>query len=151
MVEDGGTKLDNAGEYALEQYSQDSGAGWWSVGLTSVTAATKALAAANEAHALSIDPHAVDSMLKKLTDMQDELAKPALQSMQVGYGTPLGRGYAEDIDQVNKQLGRYVFTDTIPKLTQAIDDLKAAIEKCRASYQNVDATNAVTINKAQGH
>ncbi|MFE9748463.1 hypothetical protein ACFYOT_26450 [Saccharothrix saharensis] len=139
VVEDGGAKLDNAGGYAFEKYSQESGAGWWMVGLVDIQAATKAIAAATEAQALSIDPHAVDSMLKKLTAMQDELNVASLASQQLGVLTPLGGGYAERVGQANKEIGTQVAGRFIPKLTQAIEDLKSEIEKCRVHYRHTDA------------
>ena len=58
----------DVGQYALEQYRQDSGGGLASVltlGLSDVVAATRALSAASEAKALSVDPQAVDSMLSR--------------------------------------------------------------------------------------
>src|ERR1041385_4484800 len=109
VVEDGSARIDNAGEYALEQYSDETGAGWWNLGVIAIEAATKAFAAANEAHALSIDPDAVGSMVKKLTIMQDKLTEAATRSMQIGYGTRLGGGYAQEVGNINKELGRYVY------------------------------------------
>jgi len=150
VVEDGGAKLDNAGGFAFEKYSQESGAGWWMVGLIDIQAATKAIAAATEAHALSIDPHAVDSMLKKLTAMQDELNKAMLKSMQLGTRTPLGGGYAEQVGQFNREIGIQVVSEFVPKLTQAIEDLKSEIKKCRDSYRQMDAAAEADMTDIQG-
>lgn len=150
MVEDGGAKLDNAGEYALEQYSKGTGAGWWSLGLINITAALKAVTAANEAHALSIDPHAVDLMLKKLTLMQDNLQAAAHDSALIASSTPLGGGYAAVIGQLNRDIGHDVTSRAVPQLVQVIDDLKAEIEKSRASYKNVDATQTDAMNTIRG-
>lgn len=109
-------------------------------------AATKALSAASEAQALSVDPNAVDSMIKKLTEMQDALDKVRGKAALLSTRTPLGGGYAEDIGQVNGQLGEQVVNDIIPEMMQAIDDLKVQVEKSRASYQNVDEAKAQTLN-----
>jgi hypothetical protein len=147
VVEDSSVKLDNVGAYAFEKYSQESGAGWWIVGLVNIQAATKAVAAATEAQALSIDPHAVDSMLKKLTEMRDEINKVAGKSTRIATDTPLGSGYAEEVGRLNRSLGEQVLSQMVPKLTEAIDDLKAEIEKSRASYHNVDVTYETTMNK----
>lgn len=150
MVEDGSGTLDNAGEFALEKYSRQSGSVWQNIDFVDIVAATKALAAANEAHALSIDPNAVDSMIRKLTAMQDELDKAMAQSFRIASNVPLGGGYAEEVAQVNRRIGGYVVADMVPKLTQAIDDLKMEIERSRASYRNVDAGNKGTIDNLQG-
>ncbi|KOX23183.1 hypothetical protein ADK67_21285 [Saccharothrix sp. NRRL B-16348] len=142
VVEDGGAKLDNAGEFALERYGETSGSGWLNIGLYTITAATEEFIAANEAHALSIDPHAVDSMLKKLTEMQDTLDLAAGRSGMIGSSTPLGSGYAEEVGQVNRDIGREALDRIIPKFRQAIEDLKAEIHRSRAAYQTTDATQA---------
>lgn len=146
MVEDGEPPIDNAGEFALEQYSRDSGAGWWNIGLVQVVAATKALAAANEAHALSIDPHAVDAMLAKLAAMRNQLGDAVARSTLIASHTPLGGGYAEEVGRANRDLGRDVLGRVIPKLTAAIKDLEAEIEKSRASYRTVDAEYEAELN-----
>jgi uncharacterized protein YukE len=150
VVEDGGAPIHNAGEFALETYRQESGMGWLLGGLLDLTAATKAFAAANEARALSIDPHAIDSMLAKLTGMQRELEAAANRSSQIATATPLGGGYAEYVGQVNRDVGREVLTRIIPELSRAFDDLKAEIEKSRASYRTVDDAHQGTMNNIQG-
>ncbi|MFJ6676459.1 hypothetical protein ACIQMJ_35605 [Actinosynnema sp. NPDC091369] len=150
MVEDGGAKLDNAGEFALEKLSRESGTGWWDIGLVNIRAATGAIAAATEAHALSIDPHAVDSMLAKLAAMRDELDRVTMRSTLVGSRTPLGGGYAEEVGQINREMGNEVLTRIIPQLVRAISDLGAEIEKSRASYQNMDAANQAKMDDIRG-
>lgn len=150
MVEDGSAPIDNAGEFALEKLGRESGAGWWDLGLINIQAATRAIAAATEAHALSIDPHAVDSMLRKLTGMREELEQGARNASLVGSRTPLGGGYAEEVGQVNRELGKQVLTKTIPQLVQAIDELRAEIEKSRASYQNMDAASQAAMDDIRG-
>jgi hypothetical protein len=144
VVEDGSARIDNVGEFVLEQGGQESG--WLLAGLVDIETATKALAAANEAHALSIDPHAVDSMIKKLTAMQDELDKVAGESSSIATDTPLGGGYANEVGRINHKVGTQVLTEIVPKLTQAIDDLKAEIDKSRKSYQTVDAASKNTLD-----
>jgi hypothetical protein len=116
------------------------------MGMSDVIAATKALSAASEAKALSVDPQAVDTMLKKLTEMQDTLDTIQRRSFQLSNKTPLGGGYAEEIGAVNGRLGEQVISEVIPEMVTAIDDLKAQIEKSRASYQNVDEAKAQTLN-----
>ncbi|MDU0293596.1 hypothetical protein [Saccharothrix longispora] len=139
----------DVGQYALEQYRQDSGgglAGVLTLGLSDVVAATRALSAASEAKALSVDPQAVDSMLRKLTEMQDALEKILRQAAQLTTDTPLGQGYAEEIGKVNSELGHQAVSEVIPDMVRAIEDLKVQIEKSRASYQNVDEAKAQTLN-----
>lgn len=150
MVEDGNAKLDNAGEFALEEYREDTGSGWWDMGMVNILAATKALAAAHEAHALSIDPHAVDTMINKLAGMRDQLTTAATKASRIESSTPLGSGYAEQVGRINQQLGREVLTQVIPKLSQAIKNLEAEIHKSRASYQNVDLAHADTMDNIRG-
>lgn len=150
MVEDGSAKLDNAGEFALQKLSRESGAGWWDLGLINIQAATRAIAAATEAHALSIDPHAVDSMLNKLAGMRDQLTTAATKASQIASSTPLGGGYAEQVGRVNSEIGREVLDQVIPKLSQAIKDLESEIDKSRASYRNVDSAHAGTMDNLRG-
>jgi hypothetical protein len=146
---DNGTPTAEVGQYAFEQYRQQAGGGLASLltmGLSDIMAATKALAAASQAQALSVDPHVVDSMLKKLTDMQDALDGIALRAERLTMRTPLGGGYAEEIGTVNAQLGKQVTTEIIPDMVKAIEDLKVQIEKSRASYQNIDEAKSQTFN-----
>ena len=140
---------ENVGQYTFEQYREQNGGGLASIftmGMSDVVAATKAIGAANEAQALSVDPHVVDTMLKKLTTMQDTVNGIAQEATALNSETKLGRGYAEGIGQVNKQLGEQVTSTLIPDMIKAIDSLKAEIEKSRASYQNADGGQASTFN-----
>jgi hypothetical protein len=146
---DNGGLMGDVGQYALEQYRQQGGGGLaslFTMGMSDVIAATKALSAANEAQALSVDPNAVDTMLKKLTEMQDTLDEIQVDADLLTTRTPLGGGYAEDIGNVNAQLGRQVVNDVIPEMVQAIEGLKVEVEKSRASYQNIDEAKAQTFN-----
>ncbi|WP_447006570.1 hypothetical protein ACRAKI_08875 [Saccharothrix isguenensis] len=149
MTGDNGGLTGDVGQYALQQYREQGGGGLaslFTMGISDIVAATKALSAANEAQALSVDPQAVDTMLKKLTEMQDTLDKIQRHAFQLSNKTPLGGGYAEDIGIVNGQLGEQVIGEIIPEMVTAIDGLKAQIEKSRASYQNVDEAKAQTLN-----
>ena len=140
---------ENVGQYAFEQYREQGGgtlASIFTFGMSDIVAATKAIGAANEAQALSVDPHMVDSMLKKLTDMQDAVDAIRDKSLLLNREPKLGGGYAQDVSQVNVQLGRHVVEMLIPDLVRAIESLKAEIEKSRASYQNSDGGQAGTFN-----
>jgi hypothetical protein len=146
---DSGGPTGDVGQYAFEQYREQGGGGLASLltmGMSDIMAATKAVAAASQAQALSVDPAAIDSMLKKLTEMQDVLLTVQQRSRFLASETPLGGGYAEEIGQVNKELGRQVIGDILPEMTKAIDDLKVQIEKSRASYQNVDEAKSQTFD-----
>lgn len=139
----------DVGQYAMEQYRQQAGGGLaslFTMGMSDIVAATRAVAAASEAQALSVDPQAVDSMLRKLTDMQDALDKISLKAPILARNTPLGGGYAEQIGTVNKELGEQVVSGILPEMIKAIDDLKQQIEKSRASYQNIDEAESQTFN-----
>ena len=136
--------------YAFEQYRQQGGGSLMSLltmGMSDVIAATRAIGAATEAQALSVDPHVVDTMLKKLTEMQDVLAKVRQRASVLTTATPLGCGYAEAVGEVNKQFGAQATGEVIPDLVKAIDSLKAEIEKSRTSYQNVDGGQSSTFEK----
>ena len=133
--------------YAFEQYRQQGGGSLMSLlttGMSDVVAATRAIGAATEARALSVDPHVVDTMLKKLTEMQDVLAKVRQRASVLTTATPLGGGYAEAVGEVNKQFGTQATGEVIPDLVKAIDSLKAEIEKSLTSYRNVDGGQSST-------
>ncbi|QFZ17638.1 hypothetical protein [Saccharothrix syringae] len=139
----------DVGQYAVEQYQQQGGgglAGLFATGLGNIVAATRAVVAASEAQALSVDPHAVDSMLRKLTEMQDALDAVQQRADFLVTRTPIGLGYAEEVGDVNAQLGRQVVGDIIPEMVKAITDLKDQIEKSRNSYQNTDEAKSQTLN-----
>ncbi|MFT7840605.1 hypothetical protein Q5530_31060 [Saccharothrix sp. BKS2] len=149
MTGESGGSTGDVGQYALDQYRRQGGGGLMSVltmGLSDVVAATKAVAAANEAQALSVDPHAVDSMLHKLTEMQDALDGIQQRADILITQTPIGRGYAEEIGSVNKQLGQQVVSELIPEMVKAIGDLKDQVDKSRTSYRNVDEAKSQAIN-----
>ncbi len=118
--------------------------GLFTRGLGDIIEAAKAVSLAAETKALSIDPHVVDTMLKKLTDMQDALTDIQRKSSMLETKTPLGGGYAEEIGRVNGRLGEQVLRGIIPEMIEAIGDLKTQIDKSRASIQNVDEAIART-------
>ncbi|MFC6094620.1 hypothetical protein [Saccharothrix lopnurensis] len=149
MTDESGGSTGDVGQYALDQYRRQGGGGLMSVltmGLSDVVAATKAVAAANEAQALSVDPHAVDSMLRKLTEMQDALDAIPGRSRRLSLRTPLGGGYAEEIGSVNAEIGNQATAEIIPEMVKAISDLKTQIEKSRDSYQNVEEAKSQTFD-----
>ncbi|MEV6718472.1 type VII secretion target [Lentzea sp. NPDC051208] len=126
-----------------------SGGAWDGIfgsGLSAVMDAGKAVAVAVETQQLSVDPHLVDAMIKKLTAMQDELDKVGRKSADLSTQTKLGGGYAESISQGNRTFGTAA-QQTIKDLVKAINELKRQIEKSRASYQNVDQAGADSLKK----
>jgi hypothetical protein len=140
---------ENVGQYAFEQYREQGGGGLASIftmGMSDIVAATKAIAAATEAQALSVDPHIVDAMLKKLTEMQDAVGEIQLKARLLKTETKLGEGYARDISKTNQLLGEHVTNTQVPDMLKAINSLKVEIEKSRASYQNADGGQAGTFN-----
>ncbi|HEX6341858.1 hypothetical protein [Umezawaea sp.] len=145
--EDSAAAAQTVQAYAFDQYRRQGGgslASLLTMGMSDVIAAARAIGAATEAQALSVDPHVVDAMLKKLTEMQDELAKIRQRASILTTATPLGGGYAEAVGAVNKQVGTQAAGEVIPDLVKAIDDLKAELKKSRSSYQNVDGGQSST-------
>lgn len=118
-------------------------------GLSAIMDAGKAVAAAVETQQLSVDPHLVDAMIKKLTEMGDALDKVAFRSADLSADTKLGGGYAEAISQGNRTFGRAA-QQTLKDIAKAIEQLKTQIEKSRASYQNVDQAGADSLKKLDG-
>ncbi|MEV6243762.1 hypothetical protein [Lentzea sp. NPDC051838] len=129
-----------------------SGGSWTDIfggGLSAVVEASKAVAVAVETQQLSVDPHLVDTMIKKLTEMQDELGKIQRKREVLSNKMKLGGGYAENIANANLQFGTAAITQ-IADVARAIDSLKTQIEKSRASYRNVDQAGADSLNKING-
>lgn len=118
-------------------------------GLSAIAEAGKAVAVAVETQQLSVDPHLVDAMIKKLTAMQDELEKISRKATNLSMDTKLGGGYAEAISQGNRTFGQEA-QKTLKDLAKAINDLKTQIEKSRASYHAVDQSKADSIKKIDG-
>ncbi|SER91152.1 type VII secretion target [Lentzea albida] len=129
-----------------------SGGAWDSIfsgGLSAVMAAGQAVAVAVETQQLSVDPHLVDSMIKKLTAMKDAIDDVQQRAADLSADTKLGGGYAEQISQNNRTFGRAA-QQTLKDMAKAIDDLKLQIEKSRASYKAVDRSSADSIKKLDG-
>jgi hypothetical protein len=129
-----------------------SGGSWTDIfggGLNAIMDAGKAVAVAVETQQLSVDPHLVDAMIKKLTEMGDALEKVSMRSQDLSIDTKLGGGYAEAISQNNRTFGTAA-QQTLKGLAKAIQELKTQIEKSRASYQNVDQAGADSLKKLDG-
>ena len=115
-------------------------------GLSAVMDAGRAIAVAVETQQLSVDPHLVDAMIKKLTAMQDELEKVFQRSSELSQETKLGGGYAEAISKGNRTFGTAA-QQSLKDLAKAINELKTQIEKSRASYTNADQAGADSLKK----
>lgn len=120
-----------------------------STGTADIAAAGKAVAAATASGAFSVDPAVVDSMIKKLVEMVEELNAIRRRSRELSQDTKLGGGYAEVISKANSQFGETAATQ-IQDAIREINALKAQIEKSRASYQAVDQTHSDSLNKLNG-
>lgn len=118
-------------------------------GLAAIAEAGKAVAVAVETQQLSVDPHLVDAMIKKLTTMKDSLEALQSKSLDLSADTKLGGGYAEQISKSNRTFGQEA-QKTLTSLAQAIESLKTQIEKSRASYTNVDQAGADSLKKING-
>ncbi|MFE2751909.1 hypothetical protein ACFXGA_07875 [Actinosynnema sp. NPDC059335] len=147
MVEDGSARLANAGGRRGEEFGES----WWDIGIDKVGAVTRALAAANDAGALSIDPEAVDSITKKLSAIRVQLLDDmTMFSTYLTSGNSLGGGYAEKIGEVNRKIAAHVLATLIPKLAQAIEDLAEEIKKSGAYYLRTDDTQKSVFGHIEG-
>jgi uncharacterized protein YukE len=129
-----------------------SGGSWtdiFSSGFQAVAEAGRAVAVAVETQQLSVDPHLVDNMIKKLTEMKDALNEVQQSALDLSADTKLGGGYAEQISQENRNFGR-AGQKTLKEISKAIDDLKTQIEKSRATYRNTDQAQADALKKLDG-
>lgn len=129
-----------------------SGGSWTDIfggGFKAIADASKAVAVAVETQQLSVDPQLVDTMIKKLTEMQDELGKILRKRGTLGLAMKLGGGYAEHIAQTNMNFGTAAVKQ-IEDVSHAIDSLKTQIEKSRASYQNADQAGRDSFKKIDG-
>ena len=129
-----------------------SGGSWtdiFSSGFKAVADASKAVAVAVETQQLSVDPHLVDSMIKKLTEMKDALDEVSQLGADLSADTKLGGGYAEAISQGNRTFGQAA-QQTIRDMSKALEDLKTQIQKSRASYTAVDQSHADALKKLDG-
>jgi hypothetical protein len=118
-------------------------------GLQAVMDAGKAVATAVETQQLSVDPHLVDAMIKKLDEMQQELSKIGRRSTDLSADPMLGDGYAQQVSKTNMQFGRDAARQ-LTDISKAIESLKVQIEKSRASYKNVDQAGADSLKKING-
>lgn len=118
-------------------------------GFNAIVDAGKAVAAAVETKALSVDPHLVDTMIKKLTEMQNAIDEVQQSAADLSADAKLGGGYAEQISHDNRTFGRAA-QQTLIDVSKAIAQLKTQIEKSRASYQAVDEAGADSLKKLDG-
>ncbi|RDI33065.1 type VII secretion target [Lentzea flaviverrucosa] len=118
-------------------------------GVADIAAASNAVAAATGSGAFSVDPAVVDSMVKKLREMKDALAEVFDAKRELTADTKLGGGYAQQMSQLNKQFGENA-TQQLVDITKVIQSLIEQVEKSRASYQNVDQSQADSLKKLNG-
>jgi hypothetical protein len=118
-------------------------------GLSAIADAAKSVAVAVETQQLSVDPHLVDAMIKKLVEMKDAIDDVSQRAADLSIDTKLGGGYAESISQNNTTFGEAA-QQTLVDVGKAIDALKTQIEKSRASYKNVDQAGADSLKKLDG-
>ena len=118
-------------------------------GAADIAAAGKAVAAATGSGTFSVDPAVVDSMIKKLTEMVEELNSIRRRSRELSQDTKLGGGYAEVISKANSQFGETAATQ-IQDAIREINALKTQIEKSRASYQAVDQAHSDSLKNLNG-
>lgn len=129
-----------------------TGGTWDSIfggGVGAIVEAGRAVAVAVETQALSVDPHLVDTMIKKLAEMQSVLQEVQFRSLDLSADTKLGGGYAEKISQNNRMFGQEG-QKTLKSVHDAIEALKTQIEKSRASYKAVDQAGADSLKKLDG-
>lgn len=118
-------------------------------GAADVSAASKIVATAVDSKSLKVDPQLVDSMVKKLLQMEDLLADVRSGSHHLSIDTKLGSGYAAEISKNNTKFGEAA-TKQLADIEREIASLRTQIEKSRASYQNVDQAHADSLKKLDG-
>lgn len=141
---------ESAQAYAFERYQAQSGGpimDLMTLGVSSMMAAVKAVAAATEAGDLQHDPEAVDSAIKKFGDMQAVLDDIQRRSKDLAMKTPLGGGYAEKVSNMNQQMGELADGQVIPDLIKVIDQLKVELDRNRKAYRAVEESTSDTMNK----
>jgi len=119
-------------------------------GAAEIAAASRAVAAATGSGTFSVDPATVDSMIKKLAEMQDELAAISRRSRELSQDTKLGDGYARVISTHNAQFGEEVTRRQLTDIAREINALKTQLEKSRASYKGVDQAHADSLKNLDG-
>jgi hypothetical protein len=120
-----------------------------STGAADIAAANKAIAAAAASGTFAVDPAVVDSMVKKLSEMAEELGSIRRRSRELSQDTKLGGGYAEVISKSNSQFGETAISQ-IQDAIREINALKTQIEKSRASYQSTDQAHSDSLKKLHG-
>ncbi|HEX7305682.1 hypothetical protein [Lentzea sp.] len=118
-------------------------------GAADIAAASRAVAAATGAGTFSVDPAVVDSMIKKLREMQDAFTNIRRNSTTLSQDTKLGGGYAVSISQVNKDFG-WSAVHHLEDVELAIESLREQIEKARDSYLNVDQAHSSSFKDLDG-
>jgi len=120
-----------------------------STGAADIAAANKAIAAAAGSGTFAVDPAVVDSMLKKLLEIQDAVNGVRSNSSMLSQDTKLGGGYAVAISQINKDFGRAA-TQQLDDVVREIESLRTQLEKSRESYRNVDQTHSDSFKNLHG-
>ncbi|WP_156094303.1 hypothetical protein [Lentzea aerocolonigenes] len=118
-------------------------------GAADIAAASKAVAAAAGSGTFAVDPAVVDSMLKKLLELQDIVSDVRRKSGVLSHDTKLGGGYAVAISQINKDFGQSA-TQHLKDVEREIESLRTQIEKSRDSYRNVDQTSSDSLKNLNG-
>jgi hypothetical protein len=118
-------------------------------GAADIAAANKAIAAAAGSGTFAVDPVVVDSMLKKLLEIQDAVNGVRSNSSMLSQDTKLGGGYAVAISQINKDFGRAA-TQQLDDVVREIESLRTQLEKSRDSYRNVDQTHSDSLKNLHG-
>ncbi|MDX8030954.1 hypothetical protein SK803_12060 [Lentzea sp. BCCO 10_0856] len=118
-------------------------------GAADISAASKAVAAATGSGTFSVDPAVVDSMIKKLLEMQDAVADIRGKASILSQDTKLGGGYAASISQINKDFGQSA-TQQLKDVEREIESLRTQIEKSRASYRSVDQAHSDSLKNLNG-
>ncbi|GGU53398.1 hypothetical protein [Lentzea flava] len=149
MSDEGLVTSGSRGNSIADRAASGSWSGIFGGGLAAIADAAKAVAVAVETQQLSVDPHLVDAMIKKLTAMKDELASIAERRNELSQETKIGGGYAMAVSRDSMNFGRQA-AQQITELGKAIDSLKTQIEKSRASYHNADQAGSDSFNKING-
>lgn len=118
-------------------------------GAADIAAANKAIAAAAGSRTFAVDPAVVDSMLKKLLEIQNAVNGVRSNSSMLSQDTKLGGGYAVAISQINKDFG-HAATQQLDDVVREIESLRTQLEKSRDSYRNVDQAHSDSFKNLHG-